>query len=119
MMVNIKNVFKNVAFCLFITILVQMMFTISFTQQKALSFNALGQNNHANRLSNEFEQQEGRVGKPSKLALSPELLYLLMKRFEHNEKLQEYLKVLKSKKNDETSFVEEDEDDGYEGKFRF
>jgi hypothetical protein len=53
------------------------------------------------------------------------MLYLLSKRFHYNEKLQEYLKVLKKKKFDETYpeeepvQEEEEDDDSYKGKFRF
>ena len=121
--IEYKNLFKNIAFCLFVTMLVQLMFTISFTQQKPAGL--VNSNNNANGDSSSNDVSErieprSLEQKTNKLTLSPEMIYLLMKRFQHNQKLQEYLTVLKKKKFDE-SYGEENQydDETYEGKFRF
>ena len=114
-----ETTLKNVALCVLISVMIQLMFTISFTEQKALTFDP-SNIDATNSLSNSKSNQVVNTNFKPELKLSEDFLKLLLNRYKHNRDLQEYLRNLKKKKFDE-SYAEEDpyEEEAYEGKFRY
>lgn len=113
-----KFLLEKLSLLLLISLMIQLVFTVSLSSQYEIKSRHLRNSN--NKEVKEEEPNVGEGQKANRLTLSPEMIYFLMKRFANNPKLQEYLKVLKKKKYDET-YAEEEPfyDYNYQGKFRF
>jgi len=131
-----SKLLERITLCFMLTLFLHLMITIRFTEQREIqsfkgkkpaAHHPAAEHTHPasiQRSENGIKYLSKRQatdgnGNNKELILTSEIIHYLMKKYANNEKMQNYLRVLKKKKMENDESENDSEDYAYQGKFRF